>query len=91
MEDNVGGTVGENCLECCLLESPPNGRMSGLSGTLRLGEVHIDGLGMGEKEELLKPEGRLGLFGEVCMDGLPREGLLREEESEGLLVEERRE
>lgn len=39
MEDNVGGIVGENCFGCCLLESPPMGRMRGLSGTLRRGEA----------------------------------------------------
>lgn len=47
MEDNVGDIVGENCLGCCLLESPPIGRVRGLSGTRRRGEVFMDACTMG--------------------------------------------
>ena len=60
MEDNVGDIVGENCLGCCLLASPPIGRVRGLSGTRRRGEVPTDAGTIGAKEG---SEGRPGEVG----------------------------
>lgn len=97
MEDKVGDIVGENCLGCCLLESPPMGRVKGLSGTLRRGEAFreayeaapgAEGAEAEEAEGPLKPGCcRLGLPGaDGLLSEVGREGLLREDEREGLLT-----
>lgn len=60
MEDSVGEMVGENCLEWCLRDSTPMGRMSGESCARRRGDV-LSGawpcpLSSGEYEEVEEEE-----------------------------------